>query len=123
MNVPIRCFDVQVKRRSARKTKKQEDYEDDLDGDYVEEEEEEEEKAKSTSNITTTTNNTNDNKTDRASKRIKESFKKRVVARFLSLLEINLVDLRVYDEDVFTVTTTQMVLTTKPVADDQKCAL
>ena len=50
-------------------------------------------------------------------KRIKESFKKRVVARFLSLLEINLVDLRVYDEDVFTVTTTQMVLTTKPVAD------
>ena len=117
MNVPIRCFDVQVKRRSARKTKKQEDYEDDLDGDYDEEEEEEEEKAKSTSNITTTTNNTNDNKTDRASKRLKESFKKRVVARFLSLLEINLVDLRVYDEDVFTVTTTQMVLTTKPVAD------
>ena len=35
MNVPIRCFDVQVKQWSARKIKKTQDYEDNLDGDYV----------------------------------------------------------------------------------------
>ena len=126
MNVPIRCFDVQVKKWSARKIKKKQDYEDNLDGDYVEEEEEEEneeekeEEEEKASYNNSNNSNSNNNETDTASKRIRENFKKRVVARFLSLLEINLVDLRVYDEDVFTVTTTQMVLTTKPVADALK---
>ena len=119
MNVPIRCFDVQVKKRSAKKRKKREEHEDDLDGDYVEEENEEQKEQEEAESFGDKDNNKtkNDDKTETASKRMRESLRNRVVARFLSLLEINLVDVRVYEDDVFTVTTTQLVVTTKRVAD------
>ena len=127
MKVPIRFLDVQVKRRKKNKTKEEGEKEEEekqkedgegLDGDYVE-------KSDNHNNDSDDVgaeeirkqNNDDDEETSTVSKRLRENFKNRVFARFLSLLEIVMVDLKIYDDETFAVTTTQMILTTKPIRD------